>query len=229
MRNWMAVPIVLFSASAFAAPTSGKFIPWSPLTEEEIASQKARFPRGMNSPTMDTVLRNPQMTHRYRERDIVAAYPELRGSKKLSSCSNSIMQGAARMVFVSRIEDHEVTLKTLSCSGADRGVRCGSVETTKAYFLKSPREPIELDGVSQESAQLIAETYEAKRVDQLPDWFEGHFPTLTAIKSLTDNRFTLFFGDFYCAGCSFKYDARLDTAGDQSRLVVIGNADGSCY
>jgi hypothetical protein len=169
------------------------------------------------------------MTHRYHEKDIVAVYPELRGSKKLSSCANSIMTGAARMVFVSHIGDHEVTLKTLSCSGTQGGVLCQDVKTTKSFFLKSPREPIELEGVSLETAQVIAETYEAKRVDQLPDWFEGHFPTLTYIKALTDNRFTLIFGDFYCAGCSFKYDARLDTGGEQPRLIVLGNAAGGCY
>jgi hypothetical protein len=39
MRTWIAAAIVVISGSAWADKNPGRFIPWSPLTEEEFASQ----------------------------------------------------------------------------------------------------------------------------------------------------------------------------------------------
>jgi hypothetical protein len=229
MRQIIVSIACLLSVSSLAAEAPSRFVPWSPLTEEEIARAKARIPSAQNDEIYDKVLRDPKMSYRYRESDILAAYPELRGSKKLSSCSNRIMTGATSIIFVSHIGDHEVTLKSLSCSGARGGVLCGKVTTKRHYFLNSFREPIELLNVSPDSARLIAETYQARRVDNLPDWFQGGFPELHYIAALGEDRYRLIFGDYFCAGCSFRYDARLDTAAETPRLVVIGNADGGCF
>lgn len=229
MRQIISLIACLLSLSSLAGEGPSRFVPWSPLTEEEIARAKARYPWAQNDEIHDQVLRDPEMSHRYRERDIVEVYPELRGSKKLSSCSNSIMSGATSIVFVSHIGDHEVTLKKLSCSRAKGGALCGKVITRQAYFLNSFREPIELWKVSSETAQLIAETYQARRVDNLPDWFQGGFPELHLIGSLGEDRYRLIFGEHFCAGCSYRYDARLDTSGEKPRLVVVGNADGGCF
>ena len=229
MRHWIPLSLALFSVGAVADDTPRKFIPWSPLTEEEIAREQARVPSALKEILGDKYLRDPTKNHRFRARDIVKVYPELQGSRKLSSCSNSIMSGATWISFVSHIEDHEVTLKTLSCSGTRGGVLCGDVTTKKSYFLKSFREPIDLLNVPPDTAQVIAETYQARRVDNLPDWFEGGFPQLSIIEALAGDRYRLIFGDFFCQGCSFRYDARLDTTGERPRLVVVGNADGGCF
>ena len=230
MRHWIPLSLALFSVCAVADDTPLKFVPWSPLTEEEIARAKARLPPALKEALGDKYFRDQIKNHRFREREIVKVYPELKGSKKLSSCSNSIMSGATWIAFVSHVEDHEVTLKTLSCSGARGGVLCGDVTTKKSYFLKSFREPIDLLNVPLDKAQVIAETYLARRVDNLPDWFEpGFFPQLSYIGALAEDRYRLIFGDYFCQGCSFRYDARLDTTGEQPRLVVVGNADGGCF
>jgi len=229
MRHWIPLSLVLLSVCAVADDTPRKFVPWSPLTEEEIAREQARLPSTLNEVLGDKYFRDPTKNHRLRELDIVKVYPELQGSRKLYSCSNSIMGGATSIAFVSHIEDHEVTLKTLNCSRARGGVLCGDVTTKKSYFLKSFREPIDLLNVPLDTAQVIAETYQARRVDNLPDWFEGGFPQLSFIGALAEERYRLIFGDYFCQGCSFRYDARLDTTGERPRLVVVGNADGGCF
>jgi hypothetical protein len=229
MRHCILLLLALSTICAVADDTPRKFVPWSPLTEEEIAREKARFPSTLNTIWGDKYLKDPSKNHRFRERDIVKVYPELRGSRKLSSCSNSIMSGATWIAFVSHVEDHEVTLKTLSCSRARGGVLCGDVTTKKSYFLKSFREPIDLVNVPPDTAQVIAETYQARRVDNLPEWFEGGFPQLSFIEALADDRYRMIFGDYFCQGCSFRYDARLDTTGELPRLIVVGNADGGCF
>jgi hypothetical protein len=229
MRRWIPIPLLLLSLYAVADDTPRKFVPWSPLTEEEVARSKKRVSPELEKMLGDEYFRNPINNHRFRERDIVKVYPELQGAKKLSSCSNNMMSGATWIAFVSHIGDHEVTLKTLTCSRAPGGVLCGDVTTRKSYFLKSFREPIELVNVSSDTAGVIAETYQARRVDKLPDWFEGHFPQLSYIAAAGEDRYTLVFGDYFCQGCSFRYDARLDASGELPRLIVVGNADGGCF
>jgi hypothetical protein len=229
MRHWIPLSLALISACAVADDTPRRFVPWSPLTEEEIAREKASRPPALNEALGDKYFRDPTQNHRFRERDIVKVYPELQGSRKLSSCSNNIMSGATWIAFVSHIEDHEVTLKTLNCSRARGGVLCGDVTTKKSYFLKSFREPIDLLNVPLDTAQVIAETYQARRVDDLPDWFEGGFPQLSFIGAIAEDRYRLIFSDYFCQGCTYRYDARLDTTGEEPRLVVVGNADGGCF
>ena len=229
IRRWIPLCLALTTLCSVADDTTRRFVPWSPLTDEEIVREKARVPPALRDMLGDKYFRDPINNHRFRERDIVKVYPELQGSKKLASCSNKIMSGATWIAFVSRIEDHEVTLKTLSCSRARGGVLCGDVTTKKSYFLRSFREPIDLVNVPRDTAQVIAETYQSRRVENLPEWFEGGFPQLSIIEALADDRYRLIFGDYFCQGCSFRYDARLELSGEQPRLVVVGNADGGCF
>lgn len=231
MRYTLSLALISTMTASAAEPT--RFIPWSPLHPDVKAGMKERHWKnmGLTDAQVEKTLGDIRNYHTFRERDIVAVYPELRDGRKLSSCSNRIMSGHTSIVFLSNVGDHVVTVKSLSCnpSSGESGVRCGAVKTEQKFFLKSPTEPILLVDVSPNVATTVAQTYQAQRVDGLPDWTAGHFPQLAIIKALPDDHFGLFMGDLACGGCYTRYEVRLDATGEKPRLVFTGNADGGCY
>jgi hypothetical protein len=164
-----------------------------------------------------------------REGDIVAAFPELRGDRKLSACSNSIMSGATRFVFVSDMSENEVTIKSVHCSRVDKGLSCGAVHREKHYFLESPEQFFSLENLTLDQARPILEAYQGDRITGLPDWFGAGRPRVRAIQALPDGRYRMHFGDYYCSGCAFVFNVRLETNGGEARLIYVGDPDGGCF
>jgi hypothetical protein len=161
--------------------------------------------------------------------DVVAAFPELRGDRKLSACSNSIMSGATQFVFLSDTRQNEVTIKTVQCSRVDKGLSCGAVHRAKHYFLESPERSFAVDNLTFETARKIVEAYQAGRISAVPDWFGAARPHVRAIKALPDGRYKLHFGDVYCSGCRAEFNVRLEADGTEPRLLYLGDADGACF
>jgi hypothetical protein len=68
-----------------------RYIPWSPLDETEAQALRAKFEKwGAKVPNLEDVIGDAEHYHTYREADIFEVYPQLRGSRKLSECSNSM-------------------------------------------------------------------------------------------------------------------------------------------
>jgi len=163
-----------------------------------------------------------------RESDIVAAFPELRGDKKLSVCSNAMMSGATEIVYLSGAKNNEVTVKSVHCTRASTGLNCGAVRREVNYFLDSPENFFSLENLPLSTARSIIEAYKANRIDTVPDWFVAR-PEVRSIKALPDGRYRLRFGEYYCAGCTTVFNVRLETKENEPRLVYAGDADGGCF
>jgi len=217
--------VSLLSLCALAQNEPAIFIPQSPLNPAEVAKLKERLGRNTSIPDVeiDNLLKNEAKYHTYRESDIGAAFPELRGDKKLSECSNSIMGGATELVFLADAGENEATIKTVKCTRVDNGLSCGAVRRGKYYFLESPEHFFSLENLTLREARTILEAYKAT------DWF-GTMPLeVKSIKALPDGRYTMDVGDVYCAGCAARLDVRLETSGGESRLVVLGNPEARCF
>jgi hypothetical protein len=165
----------------------------------------------------------------YRESDIFAAFPELRGARKLSECSNSIMSGATRLVFISDIGKNEVTVKSARCKPVDKGLSCQPVRSSTNYFLESPEHFFSLENLTFAQARPIVEAYQAGGVTGLPDWFATARPDVASITALPDGSYRMRFGDVYCTGCTAAYNVRLEASGTEARLVYVGDPEGMCF
>jgi hypothetical protein len=166
-----------------------------------------------------------------RESDIVAAYPELRGDKKLSACSNSMMMGATELVFLAHAKENEVTVKSVHCSRVEKGLSCGAVSRAKYYFLDSPEHFFTLENLTFDKARTILEAYKANRIKGLKDWFGAPRPEVSSIKAinaLPDGRYRMHFGEYYCGGCTAAFNVQLETNESEPRLIYAGDPDGGC-
>lgn len=224
---------VLLLVSSMAAQAMSaepqKFIPWSPLNEGEAQNLKDKLVRGgVSGVTVDEFLKNVDQYHTYREADIVKAYPELRGHKKLSECSNSMMQGAAELVFLTSKRQNEVTLETLRCSRASEGLNCGEVNQETRYFRDGSDRYFSLDGVTLAKAAELLDMYKAGRITGLPDWMSTQQDNISVVKAIPDDSYLLIFGDYFCAGCVFKVQVKIDESEGQKRLAVVGQPEGGC-
>ena len=230
MRHCALLTLSLLSLCALAQSEPETFIPQSPLNPTEVAKLKEKLQRNMPLPDVeiDNLLKDEAKYHTYRESDIVAAFPELRGDKKLSECSNRIMGGATELVFLSDARENEATIKTVKCTRVDKGLSCGAVRPGKYYFLESPEHFFSLKNLTLPEARTILEAYKANRIAGLPDWF-GASLDVKSIEALPDGRYTMDVGDVYCAGCVARLDVRLETRDSESRLVVLGNPDARCF
>jgi hypothetical protein len=169
--------------------------------------------------------------HTYRESDIFAAFPELRGARKLSECSNSIMMGATELVFIADTGKNEVTIKTARCRPVDKGLSCEAVRRSTNYFLESPEHFFSLENLTFAQARPIVEAYQAGRIQTtgLPEWFATSRPDVASITALPDGSYRMRFGNVYCTGCSAAYNVRLEARGTESRLVYVGDPEGVCF
>lgn len=231
MRHCALLTFSLLSLSALARSEPAVFIPQSPLNPAEVASMKARLQRNTSIPDVeiDKLLKDEAHYHTYRESDIVAAFPELRGDKKLSECSNSIMGGATELVFLFDVRENEATIKTVRCTRVDNGLSCGAVRRGKQYFLESPEHFFSLENLTLRKARTILEAYQAKRIAGLPDWFGESRLDVKTMEALPDGHYRMHLGEVYCAGCVASFDVRLETSGSESRLIVVGNTEARCF
>ena len=226
----LALSLLPVCASAKAPPTT--FIPYSPLNAEEAAAylEKVKKYRIHPDAQLDELKKEASEQHTYRVSDIVKAFPQLAGARKLSECSNRIMSGATALVFYSDVKEHEVTFKTLDCSPVDKGLQCKPIRREKKYFLESPEHAFLLEKLTFETAKAIVEAYKAGGLDAAPDWWPPGFrPDAQLIEALPDGNYRLFFGDYLCAGCVSSFNVSLDTSAGDPRLVYRGQADGGCF
>jgi hypothetical protein len=231
MRHCALLTLSVLALCASAQDEPGVFIPQSPLNPAEVANAKEELRRNsaFSDVEIDNMLKDEARYHTYRESDIVAAFPELRGDRKLSECSNSIMMGATELVFLSDARENEVTIKTVRCARVVEGLSCGAVRGGKHYFLESPEHFFSLENLTLDKARTILEAYKANRIAGLPDWFGGSRLDVKSIQALPDGRYRMHLGDVYCAGCVASFDVRLETSGSESRLIVVGNTEARCF
>lgn len=233
MRHCALLPLFLLALRAFAQTAPAIYIPQSPLNPTEVAELKERLKRipSLTDAMIENMVKDESKYHAYRESDIVAAFPELRGDRKLSVCSNSMMSGATEIVFISDVRENEVTVKSVHCSRVDKGLSCGAVRRGKYYFLDSPEHFFSLENLTLDKARTILEAYKANRIDDLPDLFGASRPEVRSIKAITavpEGRYRLRFGEYYCSGCTSAFNVRLETNAREPRLVYAGDADGGC-
>jgi hypothetical protein len=230
MRGCALFILSLLSLSVLAQSEPRTFVPRSPLNPAELAQLKERLKRGtpLTDADVESMVKDENHYHAYRESDIVAAFPELRGDKKLSACSNSMMSGATEIVFMADARQNEVTIKTIQCTRVDKGLSCGAVRRDKYYFLESPEHFFSLKNLTLGKARIIVEAYEARRITDLPDWFEAARPKVRSIEALSDGRYRMHFGEYFCSGCRSAFNVRLETSGTEPRLVYVGDADAAC-
>ena len=228
MRAFALLTLSFLSLCAFAQGDSGTFIPSSPLTAAEVAQLKEKMKR-------DAVLSDAAIEEwvsalrTYRESDIFAAFPELRGARKLSECSNSIMSGATELVFIADTGKNEVTIKSARCRPVDKGLSCEAVRRRTNYFLESPEQFFSLENLTFAEARPIVEAYNAGPIAGLPEWFATGRPNVTSITELPDGSYRMRFGDVYCTGCSAAYNVRLEASGTEPRLVYVGDPEAVCF
>ena len=233
MRYRALLTLSLLSLRAIGQSEPAIFIPQSPLNPTEVAELKERLKRTtrLTDSTIESMAKDEATYHSYRESDIVAAYPELRGDKKFSACSNSMMMGATELVFLAHAKENEVTVKSVHCSRVDKGLSCGAVSRGKYCFLDSPEHFFSLENLTLAKARTILAAYKANRIEGLKDWFGAPRPELRsikAIKALPDGRYRMHFGEYYCGGCTAAFNVRLATDESEPRLVYVGDPDGGC-
>ena len=221
----------LLSLCAFAQGEPKTFIPSSPLSAAEVAALKEKMKREgvLTDAQIEEWAKNGPARRTYRESDIFAAFPELRGDKKLSECSNSIMGGATELVFASDIQQNEVTIKTAHCSPVAKGLSCEPVRSERNYFIESPAHFFSLENLTFAQARPIVEAYTAGRITELPDWFGTSRPDVTSITALPDGRYRMRFGNVYCTGCSTAFSVRIATSGTEVQLLYVGDPEGVCF
>jgi hypothetical protein len=230
MRLYALFTLSLLSLGAFAQDGPKAFVPWSALNPTEVANLKEKLKRTthLSDAVIENMVKDEANYHTYRDSDIVAAFPELRGDRKLSECSNRMMGGAAELVFISDARKNEVTVKTVNCSSVKKGLSCEPVSRGHYYFLESPEHFFSLENLTFEKARTIIEAYKARPLAGLPDWAVAPYNDVRLIKALPDGHYRMFFGDFYCKGCTTRFDVQLDTSATEPRLILAGNVDGGC-
>jgi hypothetical protein len=138
------------------------------------------------------------------------------------------MGGATELVFISAARKNEVTVKTARCARAEKGLSCDPVSSGKYYFLETPEHFFSLEGLKFDEARTIVEAYKARPIADLPEWAVTPYTNIRHIQALPDGHYRMLFGDFFCKGCTVKFDVRLETGGTEPRLILAGNLDGGC-
>jgi hypothetical protein len=231
MRPFALLTLSFLSLCVFAQGDSGTFIPSSPLTPAEVAKLKEKMKRDgvLSDAAIEDWIKDGRRLFTYRESDIFTAFPELRGDKKLSECSNSIMSGATELVFMSDTGKNEVTIKAVHCRPVDKGLSCEAVRRSTNYFLESPEHFFSLENLTFAQARPIVEAYTVGLITGLPDWFATARQSVTSITALPDGSYRMRFGDVYCSGCASAYNVRLEASGTEARLVYVGDPEAVCF
>jgi hypothetical protein len=214
-----------------AAQPPGKFIPQSPLDESERAAEKARIQKfGVTSDDLaNRMLDDVDSYHVFRDADIFAAFPQLRGHERLWSCQNRIMGGAAEIAFLVERGKNEATLAKLSCTRAEGGITCGEPDRGRYFFNERRDQYFTLDGLTFATAKSLLAIYRAKGVTGLPDFLKPRGLKLNSIKALSGDRYKIAFGDGLCSGCFSTFNLRRVSKGDDLELVYDGEPNAGCF
>lgn len=234
MKGFIRTAATLLSLSvcaALSAQSPGRFIPQSPLNDAERAAEKARIQKFGNTSDdlANRMLDDVDNYHVFRDADIFAAFPELRGHERLWSCQNRIMGGAAEIAFLASRGKNEATLEKLSCRRVEGGINCGEPERGQYFFTRRRNEYYKVDGLTFATASSLLETYRVKGVEGLPDWLKPHGLKLNLIKALPNDRYQIAFGDGLCSGCFSVFNVRRVSKGDEFDLVYDGEPNAGCF
>jgi hypothetical protein len=226
----MVALAITATCTAGGQPASSIFIPFSAATKEEVAE----FREGMKSQQfteeeIDEAIRLGFGSFLYREADVRATFANVRPTdRQLSVCTNSIMGGATRIVFISEPAAPVVTVKTASCSAHAGGLWCSPMAERRAYFLESPEEFFFVSGLTFEDARAVLLAYEQDVRPNLPDWFARHSLREVTNVAATAQGYRLTFGEFYCAGCESEITVRFEKRGRDEHLTLVGEPKGMC-
>ena len=226
------IQIALLISILFGCATQKEtiFIPASPLTQEEIATEKERFKKALGWAEFDVeeIIGDGKGMFKYREEDIRSAFPSLeRDDKQLSLCSNSVMSNATLLVFTSPAEPNRKWVKTSSCSPTEKGLVCQPLELDIKYEYQG----ILFDtGLEYEEAVKIIEFFESHSIEGLPR-FEQRFSYKQINKvERTRNGFLIGFGELFCSGCISEVVVRpvYGNSKELEKLVFVDAIGGLC-
>jgi len=221
---------VLVSSAVATADDPGIFIPWAPLDASEIAAERDRMKRtpGLNDSYVEQALKDEMRFHKYRDADIIAAFPEVRGHAKVSACTNSMMSGATEFVFVAGKRRNRASIESIRCAAAPKGLKCWPLERETRYFLDGKEQYFTLEGLTFAKAKDLLESYTAGRVSSLPGEMRHQPTNISFIKAMPDGQFMMIFGDYLCAGCVTKMIVKPESVNGITRLQVIGAPETGC-
>lgn len=227
------IQIILMSTllNAGIATAMDRFIPYTPLDASGKAVLKEKLSRSRPVPDeeIERMAKDVERWHTYRDADIFAVFPQLRGHRKLSECSNSIMGGAAELVFLANKGQNTATLEKSRCGNVSGGLMCSPVTTGTYYFLDGTERYFTLDGLTFDTARDLLEAYRDKRVTGLPDYIRPGRMNISTITKLPNQHYQMIFGEPLCEGCFSKMEVERDTQDGETHLTIIGQADTICF
>lgn len=222
---YLTIISVLLLACAAKVPY---FIPQSSLTQKEIEDSKKRLVVEFEwtKEEVESLIGDGTNMRKFRDEDIRSAFPELEATDtKFSLCSNSIMGGAARVVFLSLPKENTVIVKSSECRRVEEGLQCEPLESRERYYYKKPQNAFSIEaGVSYAEAINILSLYEKNGIKDLPKGYQGFKPSNVNTIRKTAEGFHLSIGEVFCGGCSAQIQVKIDN----DQLVLIGTPKGMC-
>lgn len=228
--------LLLFLAATGIAYAHEKYyvIPASPLTLEEIEQEKERM---RNDPDfsdfdLESDLLSFEGAFTFRDEDIRAAMPGLEEQdKKISLCSNSIMGGASRLVYLGEeFEPSRYWLKESSCGLAENEMHCGPYQLSPVYKYKG--QYLNVGGRREfDEAIKVISFVESRGISGMPEWNARVFPpeTINDVEK-TANGYLISFGEVFCGGCVAKILVfpKFDSKGNIKKLKYIDSIKSIC-
>jgi hypothetical protein len=208
------------------------FIPHSPLTEAERIEKRKQFETMPISAdyTFEEVFGDDANLITYRDSDIRSALVGLQATDEMFSlCSNSIMSGATRLVFISPPNNNTVTVKFSACRPVAEGLNCLPVEPVEKYFYKKPEHFFSLGvGLSYSEAERVLSAFESRGIKDLPEWYRAFtFSSVNRMEKSPDG-YLLLLGEVYCGGCTADLVVQFDPLSKEDELVLVKDPKGMC-
>ena len=139
----------LCSIPATAQKPDRGFIPHTLVTEQDLDEYKAELVRGhgvKESAAEEFIRDMSNEQYKYTDEDFRKAFPQLLpGDKQASLCSNSLMSGATRLVYLSPPSENTVGVKSSTCNPVQGGLSCSPLSEHQSYFFESPENHFTLD------------------------------------------------------------------------------------
>lgn len=224
---------ILCSVPAIARDSARVFIPHTPVTKQELEKYKAELVReyGLSESAAEEFIRNISgEQYKFTDDDFRKAFPQISArDKQASLCSNSIMGGVTRLVYLSPASENTVTVKSSMCNPVQGGLSCEPLSEHEYYFFESPDHRFTLDdGVSYEEASELLVVFRDRGLRGLPDSFNQAFgyKDVTRIGK-AGAVYDLHLGEFFCRGCTATFKVIIE-GGDQPTLRLVGEPEVMC-
>lgn len=221
---------------AIAQDAERVFIPHAALTEQELAEYKDELihDHGWNEATAEEFVSTADTEiYRFTDNDFRKAFLRiLPDDKQASMCSNFVMSGATRLVYLSPASGNKVTVKTSTCAPVEGGLSCSPLLETERYYFESPMRNFALnDDVSFDEASDLLLMYRDHGISGLPDWYERQRFGYLDVSSIsrTGDIYVLRLGEFFCRHCTATFKVRVErTNGKKPRLILVEDPEGVC-